>query len=837
VPVGARAAVWVVTAGVLGVQLVPWRPPAGALAATATALLVAWGCTRHRPLGWLAVALLAAAASARGLDAVEAPLLPPDHVARLALPLRTTLAGEVEEIRRRTGGRAVVVLQASAVTSAGGSRPVAGRVRLTVRGGLGKLRAGDELRVESTLRAPRNFANPGGFDLVGHLARRDIRVTAAVWDARQLARMPRRTRGVTMRLRRWRERLRRTVARNLPAPQDAVLAALVLGDDDRIAPSLRRAFARAGVVHVLSVSGLHIALVALASFSAVRWLLGRSERVLLACDVRRIAALISLGPVAAYGVLAGLEAATLRSVLMAAVGVLAVLLGRRADVLRMLALAAVAMALAHPAAPRDIGFQLSFVSVLALVLGTRRWAARGPGGPAGRSRTALVVSAAALAGTAPLSALHFQQVSPMSLVANPLVVPLFGSVVVVLGLLGAAIEPASASAAATLFRLAGEILRPGIALVELLARPAWAAFDVPIPSTVELLMLYGLLTACVLPAGRGRRVLAIAAAAGLLVDVAWWVHVRWTPGVLRVTFLDVGQGDAAVAELPDGRVLVVDAGGFPGSDFDTGAAIVAPYLATRKVAHVDALVMTHAHPDHSGGLPSLVRRYRPGEFWWTGWVGRGDAWARLEESLAERAVPQRILRTGAHVTGWGGILEVLHPPENWPAAGLNDTSLTLRLTYGAVRVLLTGDVEAAGESRMLAASGALPATVLKVPHHGSRTSSTPGFVQAVAPRVAVISVGADNRYRLPSPEVEARYRARGTCLLRTDWCGAVTIVSDGRRLDVTTARPECSCRPETSSRGETEGEHAAFALSDDPGSFFSTPTRDEVSGRILMPRR
>src|SRR5262249_16344915 len=200
-----------------------------------------------------------------------------------------------------------------------------------------------------------------------------------------------------------------------------------------------------------------------------------------------------------------------------------------------------------------------------------------------------------------------------------------------------------------LFKLAGHALRPGIALVDLLGRPGWAALDVPAASRVELVILYGLLAVCVLPAGRGRRVLVIAALTGLLVDAGWWAHVGGTPGVLGVTFPDVGQGDAAVAELPDGRVLVVDAGGFAGSDFDTGAAIVAPYLATRKIAHVDALVMTHAHPDHSGGLPSLVRRYRPREFWWTGRVGRGPSWTQLEAALAEQAVPQRTLGAGARV--------------------------------------------------------------------------------------------------------------------------------------------------------------------------------------------
>jgi competence protein ComEC len=277
------------------------------------------------------------------------------------------------------------------------------------------------------------------------------------------------------------------------------------------------------------------------------------------------------------------------------------------------------------------------------------------------------------------------------------------------------------------------------------------------------------------------------------VDIGWWAAARWSPGVLRVTFLDVGQGDAAVAELPDGRVLVVDAGGFPGSDFDTGAAVVAPYLATRKIMGIDALVMTHAHPDHFAGLAALVERYRPREFWWTGRPGHGTAWRRLEHALAENGTAQRILYAGAGPDAWADVVQVLHPPVGWSMPDLNDSSLTLRVTLGGVGVLLTGDVEALGESRMLSAPEHLAAAVLKVPHHGSRTSSTPGFLAAVAPRVAVMSVGAGNRYGLPAPEIEARYRARGACVLRTDRCGAVTVVTNGRQVDVRPSVPACAC--------------------------------------------
>ena len=321
-----------------------------------------------------------------------------------------------------------------------------------------------------------------------------------------------------------------------------------------------------------------------------------------------------------------------------------------------------------------------------------------------------------------------------------------------------------------------------------LAAPPWAAVDVPIPTVGELALLYATLAGLVLLPRRGGRVLAAVALTGLLVDAGWWVRERSGPH-LRATFLDVGQGDAGVLELPGGRVVVVDAGGFPGGDFDTGAAVVAPFLLTRKILRVDAVAITHAHPDHFGGVAYLLAHFHPREFWWSGVPGTGVEWQRLMAAVQASGAQVRRLDTTAKLAP---DVAVLHPPPDLGTPSINDSSLVLRVHSGRVGLLLTGDIEAAAEQRLLADPARLPSVVLKVPHHGSRTSSAPGFVSAVAPVVAVMSVGADNRYRLPTPEIERRYRARGTCVLRTDRCGAVTVETDGDRLAVDSMRG-CRC--------------------------------------------
>jgi competence protein ComEC len=365
----------------------------------------------------------------------------------------------------------------------------------------------------------------------------------------------------------------------------------------------------------------------------------------------------------------------------------------------------------------------------------------------------------------------------VSVVANPVVVPLFEAAALLPALAGALLAPMSPTFAGVAFDLASVPIRAALAIVRCIGAWAWAAVDVPYPNVVELALLYGVIGGAWLRRRRGGRVVAACCLVALAVDAAGWARVRMGASP-RATFLDVGQGDAAVVELAGGRVMVVDAGGFPGSDFDPGAALVEPFLRTRKIQRVDVLVMSHAHPDHAGGLAHLVRTMTPAEVWWSGLPAGGEAWDAITTALRETAIPVRVLRAGDMVADFPEV-DVVHPPRAWTTAPPNEGSLVLRLRVGGTAVLFTGDAEREAEDAMLDRRDLLPAAVLKVPHHGSRTSSAAPFVGAVAPELAVASLGADNRFGHPAPDVVARYRAAGVAFARTDRCGAVTVVPDG----------------------------------------------------------
>lgn len=680
---------------------------------------------------------------------------------------------------------------------------VCGAVLLTIAAADVEPAMGERWRVHASLRRVRNFANPRAYDHAGTLARRGVWVTAYA-----SGRGMRRLESIGIRrgapLAEERQRIGRLIDATLPPPDAALLRALVIGDEGAISPALWDDIAAAGLAHLVSVSGLHIAIVWGLVFTVVRWVLSRSEWLLLHAHVRALAGAVALGPALAYAALAGLSVPAGRSVAMTTLFVACLGVGREAQPLRVLCLTAGSIALMRPGAPLEISFQLSFASVLALLLAGERWAKRRAAKPdagtplvrVGRhADLALRVAAAALIGTAPLVALHFNRLSLIGLLTNPILVPLAGTPATVLGLGGAASCWLSEPLARWCFALARwplELLRCGAGFA---AGMPLASIAVSTPTLLEVGLAYVWLG---LPWTRSewRRTVAILAVIATACDFAWWAHERLLRADLRVRFLDVGQGDAAVVELPRGEILVVDGGGLAGSRFDVGERVVAPYLRSRKIGRIDYLVATHGDWDHQGGLHHLVDAFFPRELWVTSSAAERKRLASLEEKVSRQGGRVRPVSAGEVPLEVGGVrVECLHPPAGGGPSS-NDSSLVLRVSIETTAVLLTGDVEASGEEEVAARFAAEPTAVLKVPHHGSATSSGERFLRWAAPSVAVFSLGSGNGYGLPHPRIVERYAARGTRILRTDRDGSVWAESDGRGVAVRSQRdawpPLCS---------------------------------------------
>ncbi len=814
-----------------------WEWPAAVVWPSVTVMLVGTAALMWRTSGWRPVVLLCLlcatfAAGRAAVQWVHVPDFPAHHLRQLALPKETVLEGWLYREPERSPTRGRLHLEAERVWQDGKPRPAAGKVRITVRHMQDDWRYGDRLRVTLKLRVPRNFHTPGSFDHIGYLARRGIYVTAFLWDDEGIKRIGKSGTRPRHRI----ERVRRTIgaffdAQLAPTPA-AVLRALIIGDKSRIDPEVRQDFQSVGAAHVLAISGLHVGTVAFLAYQVWWWLLGRSRYLLIAWSVPKSAAILTVPVVLVYAVLAGGSVSTWRAVTMACVFLGAILFDQKEEGMRSLALAALIICSLWPGAVFDASFQLSFAAVLAILLGLHRFrAGREPAeeteawwqqGWARRLVRPLslfcVVSLSAMAGSLPLVAVHFHIVSFVGLLANLLVVPLLGSgvivpglvaagivsllsrhnvrkIVVILGLIAVALLAVNVGAAAVLVKLAGWIVQAMVWLVETLAAFPYAATYIVTPTPFEIALFYGLCVTLLffsrITPPALRKMLLVCLVGAVLIDGGYWIAQRYFRTGLRVTFLDVGQGDATVIEFPGSHVMVIDGGGFLSQTFDSGEAILAPFLWQKKIGRVDTLVLTHPHLDHYGGLEFLARHFGVASFWSNGRQSKGSRrFTALGEILTERDIERHVLCRGADVPRpeIGGVrIQVLHPPCGRTGLDTNNSSLVLRLSHGEVDVLLTGDVEATAEAMLLSTQGTLDSEILKVPHHGSRTSSSPRFLEAVSPDVAVASLGHLNRFDFPSPEVVERYERQDVELLRTDTAGAVTITSDSRgyRMAVT----------------------------------------------------
>ncbi|MBW2586488.1 MAG: DNA internalization-related competence protein ComEC/Rec2 [Deltaproteobacteria bacterium] len=565
----------------------------------------------------------------------------------------------------------------------------------------------------------------------------------------------------------------------LPQEVAGVARALVLGDGGALGYEQRQTIAAVGLAHLFAVSGLHVALVSGTLVRSLHWLI---RGLALGFDARRLAAALGIPLTLLHALFAGGSPSAWRAAITAALTWGLVVIGKRPSATAVTAAAALILSAPDPAIALRPAFLLSIVATSAIlsaprVSGSQRWR---------RLRASATISARTLVATMPLVWWWFGGVPVIGWLTNILVLP-FGSLVVIpLAHLFALTPsvPAAAEAVGAALTVAVHVL---LSLCDAFAPLAVTRRLPPLDVTQGLLVLVACLLLLIARTWRSRlAILILSSLLWLGADRA--LIAREQPsGLLRVSFIDVGQGDATLIDFPNGQLALVDTGQ---GGRHPAARELRGLLAARRRSRIDLVVITHGHPDHYGGLPNLVGEIEIGELWLNGQLlteEEDGAMASLISSAMARGTRVRFAPElcGRNPRFGGANLEVLWPCPRYDAAlDLNDNSIAIRLAFGQHSFLLTGDLERESEGLLLAAGRIRPADVLKVGHHGSRTSTSQPFLLAVRPSLAVISSGAGNRYGHPSPEVVARLRQARARVLRTDLHGGVIITTDGERLEI-----------------------------------------------------
>ncbi len=770
--------------------------------------------------------------------------------------IQLEISGIIEDSPMSQNYRTVCMLNHIRLTRPNSNEPpvsVRGKIRTIIYGKTNDLSIGARLTYTSKIRSFTNFKNPGGFDYIKYMTFKQVRGNA--YTSFKKITIQQAANNLHKQLSSVRQKISNLIDQSSTGDANAILNALILGNRRHISKPLRQAFNRAGISHILAISGLHIGIVASFAFFLFTWLLSRFKPFLRHAWTRKGGAVLSLIPIMTYGIMAGMSPSTQRAVIMAGVFLLTFLIEREHDLINTISIAALIILILAPPSLFSISFQLSFVAVLSIIYGISRIfqsTEKSENMLTNLLKTTtafIIVSGLAIIGTAPLTMFYFNQISFMGILSNLIFIPLIGFAVVPLSLFSVMVLlPVCSTAAFWGLKVCDIILTFSIDWIYRIASLPYAAVKTITPSVIEIICIYALLGSVLyllfpranrninpnkpqnktdnehqpyknsrlneagmatksldrvllnkckkrlknLSSGRMRALIFLVITLLVLsADIFYWVHKRWWKTDLTVSIVDVGQGNAALLELPGGQCALIDGGGYSDNTiFDIGEKVIAPFLWHKKIKTVETVILTHYDADHLNGLIYILKHFNVRRV-----LANHDPGTCLKNDELMDVIRQKQIKYPGYKTFSKKIelskvkLKIFYPQENFADLvskdswrDSNNNSMVVQVNFGDYSILFPGDIMKKAEKELVALNYDLRSTIMVAPHHGSSSSSTPEFLKQVNPEYIIISSGGQNRYGFPAPDVLARYEKDRIVTLRTDQNGCVCISTDGNNL-------------------------------------------------------
>jgi len=644
----------------------------------------------------------------------------------------------------------------------------------------------DKVKVSARLLSDKGYRNFKGFSLKNYMKRQNIHRRAFSKSPLLVKKLEGKSYSlfhfISVLRRKLQEKIEQYFSSAASGPissQGTVLEALLIGERGRMDASITTSLQKAGLYHLFAISGAHIAIISFLLFSILRLLRfpARFSYVLVMAFLVFYATLVEGRP------------SVIRATIMSLAFLLGKLIWKDVNLLNTISISAFFLLLFNPFSLFDSGFQLTFAATLSIILFFPRIMKFLPRLPL-RISEIFAISLTAQLGVLPFVASTFNRVTFSSLALNYAALPLIG-VIMASGFIFLPLSFISPFLAQPFAEGINFLITLFLSSTHLLEHVSFISYRIPTPHFVIVIGYFSCLLFLLLPPKIKKQTLI-----SLPCFLIFFILLITYPFPslsknLKLTFIDVGQGDSILVEFPGSKKMLIDGGGIPGNRFDIGERVVSPFLWSKGIKKIHYLILTHAHPDHLNGLEAVARNFRIGQVWEAFSPLENQKYAEFKESLSPNIAQKRYFR--GHLSHSGKVkIEILHPERGEPLVKTvdNEQSLVLRMTYGRTSYLLASDIGRWSEEEIIKESKELESLLLKSPHHGSNSSSSQEFLENVSPQIIVISVGEGNWYGLPDQEVLARYEKLGAKIFRTDLHGAVEVSSDGQRLFVQTAVKE-----------------------------------------------